>query len=185
MHVEFGVLSELRQDVVSTGNDPQQAWVSYGLVVVSDDKQFHLAADARQPRRCSQGVNVIGRAECLIVPHGQVDRLPGEESGEVVPANVDLDAIVFNLDAPDQCGHDRSVLLGCFGADLVRDLAASLKQVLWRSAAGEVMTYCFGTLCLIGKEARTLRSRPPRGRQPGSGNDLDCLGAPVTSRVDT
>jgi hypothetical protein len=152
MHAEFGVLSEPRQNVVGSGNDPQQAWVSCGLVIVSSDKQFYFAADAAKPGACRQGVNVVGRGGCLIVPHGQVDRLPGEESGEVVPPNVDLGAIVLNVDAPDQCGHDRSGFLKCFGADLVGDLASSLKQVLWRSAAGGVMAHCFETLCWVGKE---------------------------------
>ena len=93
MHGQIGVLHQTCLDVVSPGDDPEQAGIGCRLVIGILDKHSHFAADALQACSHRQSQNVLRCIVGLASLHGQMNRLPAEQLDEAVPTDIDLDAI--------------------------------------------------------------------------------------------
>jgi len=148
MHCQFGVLNEAGLAIVSTSDNPQQAWVGCRVIIRIIDKDFHLATDALEACRRRQCNDIIGVAIWLVILHRLIDRLPGEERSKTVSGDLDFNTI--GVDFHTACKrHEGSFdLVRCLGREFFCDLMATFNQVaLSRTAARFVQTAGQAQLC--------------------------------------
>ena len=166
MHGQIGVLHQAFLDVVSAGDDPEQAGIGCRLIIGVLDKHPHFAADPLQPsphRQCQNVLRVLVRLASL---PGQFEQLRIKELEEEAPTDSDLDAIGLDVDATDKCNYHGSNLVSREASEFFCNLATTLDQPVLSNSVDVFIADGIEDCPLIGKE----------GSKPGDHKVLEVAG---------
>jgi hypothetical protein len=113
---------------VSANDDFEQARIGRCLIIRVLDQHPHLAPDALEAYRHRQCQDIIGYIGGPLALHRRINRLTGEQHGQTLSRDGDLDAVGPQFHAPEQ-GRERGFDLVWLGYEFFGKLRTPFDQL--------------------------------------------------------
>src|SRR5262245_64883303 len=110
MHAELGVMNEACLDIVSAGDDSQQARIGCCPIVRGFDEHPHFAADAFEARRHRQRHDIRRFVVQPLTTSRQITRLPSKQLSKTTSGEFAVDAVGVDFHTALQSHERRSDL---------------------------------------------------------------------------